>query len=238
MAATFLYGSRGTHIENLQKRLKKGGFNPGGIDGHFGRGTAGAAAQAANALLPALEDLLGDLDVAGDIGDAVPYWLALAEAEIGVKEIAGDRDNPRIVEYQQATTLRATDDETPWCASYVAWVLEQAGIPSTRSARARSYEEWGTRLDGPVPGCIVVFWRGKKRSDPQGHVGFYVGGDPSGGRIAVLGGNQSDSVRISTYKTDRLIGYYWPEGISLPSGEVIARALAMDPGQAEANRWA
>lgn len=141
-----------------------------------------------------------------------PLWLTIARQEIGQQEVAGPEDNPRIVEYQRATTLRATDDETPWCAAFVGWCLERAGVPSTRSARARSYEEWGrpVSMTAPVPGCIAVFWRGSKDSG-QGHVGFYVGGSVAAGSVDVLGGNQSNSVKVSTYGTDKLLGFRWPE---------------------------
>ena len=197
---------------------------------------AAAAANYADSVLPDVTSVPAVASTGVSLDP--PRWLGIAEGEIGVKEIAGEQDNPRIVEYQQATTLKATDDETPWCASFVCWVLERAGVPSTRSARARSYEKWGTKLDQPYPGCVVVFWRGKTRRHSAGHVGFYVGGDPASGRIAVLGGNQGDMVKVSTYKTDRLIGFYWPEGRALPDAALSARAMAMDVGEAGANRWA
>ena len=41
-----------------------------------------------------------------------PKWYQLATAELGQQEIRGAKHNPRIVSYQQATGLRATDDET------------------------------------------------------------------------------------------------------------------------------
>lgn len=41
----------------------------------------------------------------------------------------------------------------------------------------------------------------------QGHVGFYVGG--GAGSIRVLGGNQSDRVKVSVFPTSMLLGYRW-----------------------------
>ncbi len=168
-----------------------------------------------------------------------PGWLKIARGELGQKEIKGANHNPKIVLYQQATSLKATDDETPWCASFVCWVLEQAAIKSTRSARARSYESWGQPLPltRVCPGAVAVFWRGTRKSEGKGHVGFYVAGDPYNGPIAVLGGNQGDSVSISTYKTDKLLGYFWPKG-PRPSAQDGLAARCKHPGAAVKEQWA
>lgn len=123
-----------------------------------------------------------------------------AYAEMGQTEIAGAKDNPRIVEYHQATSLKASDDETPWCASFVNWVLKQMGEKGTNSAAAKSFATWGKELAEPVRGCIAVFTR-----DGGGHVAFvdHVAGD----MIYCLGGNQSNKVCISAYAKSRLLGY-------------------------------
>jgi len=139
-----------------------------------------------------------------------PMWFELARDEIGVKEAIGPLNNPRIVEYHRATSLHATKDSVPWCASFVSSMLESCKINSTRSARARSYEHWGVELDEPRLGCIVVFYRGSKRSG-KGHVGFYAG--ERGGKILVLGGNQGDAVNVSPYSKKRLLSYRWPNMI-------------------------
>ncbi|WP_224984859.1 TIGR02594 family protein [Geomonas agri] len=68
-------------------------------------------------------------------------WMGIARKEIGQKEVAGHRDNPRILSYHATTTLKATDDETPWCSSFVNWCLKQAGVKGTDSAAATSWVE-------------------------------------------------------------------------------------------------
>lgn len=130
-------------------------------------------------------------------------WYEVARRELGVKELQGIADNPRIVEYHSATTLRATDDEVPWCSSFVNWVMKKAGYVGTRSAAARSWANWGTKIDKPVKGCIVVLTR-----TGGGHVGFYEGEDAS--NIMVLGGNQDDAVNIRHYRRTRLLCYVLP----------------------------
>lgn len=135
-------------------------------------------------------------------------WMAIAEKEIGVKEIPGSNDNPRIVEYHSATTLKATDDETPWCSAFVNWCMSMAGITGTKSAAARSWLDWGTPLDEPIRGAIVILKRG---APPSGHVGFVE--LDMGDTIRVLGGNQSDCVKYSTYKKATVLGYRWPKEV-------------------------
>ena len=138
-----------------------------------------------------------------------PKWydIAFREMETGVDEIAGAAGhNPRIVEYHQATSLRAMDDETAWCSSFVNWCMMKAGETRTNSAAARSWLKWGQTLDQPKRGCIVVFSRPPKPT--SGHVAFYEGEKRD--RILVLGGNQSNQVNIAAYPRDRLLSYRWP----------------------------
>jgi uncharacterized protein (TIGR02594 family) len=148
-------------------------------------------------------------------------WYLIARKELGVKELQGIADNPRIVEYHSTTTLRATDDEVPWCSSYVNWVVSKAGYTPTRSAAARSWAKWGQVIDKPVKGCIVVLTR-----KGGGHVGFYESSRE--GVINVLGGNQDDAVNIKPYLASRLICYVIPKKMSIEDETVYAvlRALA------------
>lgn len=134
-------------------------------------------------------------------------WMEIAKQEIGVEEIEGPSDNQRILEYHQATTLKATEDLVPWCSSFVSWALEKVGIRSTRDAWARSYLNWGDRLVTPSYGCVVIFSRGKS----SGHVAFYVSAGRTPDTITVLGGNQSDMVCYEDYEKSRVLGYRWPK---------------------------
>lgn len=149
-----------------------------------------------------------------------PRWLAEARKHIGQREIAGRRHNPLILQWWTLIHAGFTDDETPWCAAFIGGVLESCGIRSTRSAAARSYEKWGTRLDRFVPGCVVTFAR-----RGGGHVGFAV----AEGRnyIDVLGGNQGDRVSIARFSKRsaslKWTGYFWPKGEPLPNaGDAVS----------------
>lgn len=133
-------------------------------------------------------------------------WFDIAKEELGTSEVAGPGSNPRIITYDKATTLKANDDAVPWCSAFVCWCLEEAGLKSTRSARARSYLDWGVAIEKPVEGCVVILQRGDNPA--QGHVGFYTAENDS--MIQVLGGNQHDMVKMSWFKKEDVLGYRWP----------------------------
>lgn len=136
-----------------------------------------------------------------------PLWLRVAFSEVGQEEIIGRKHNKRIVEYHSQTTLKATTDEVYWCASFVCWVLHTAGLTSTRSAAARSFLNWGDKINTPKRGCVVIFKR--PPSPTSGHVGFYLSEDQKD--IYVLGGNQDNKVNVKKYSKNNLLGYRWPK---------------------------
>lgn len=137
-----------------------------------------------------------------------PKWMEIAEKEIGVKEIPGEENNPRIIEYHDATSLHADLESVSWCSSWMNWVMKKAGIKGTLSAAARSWLNWGEKVDTPQYGDVCIFSRGN--NPVQGHVALYVGPDGPD-RIKVLGGNQNDSVCIASYPLDRLLGFRRPK---------------------------
>jgi uncharacterized protein (TIGR02594 family) len=138
-------------------------------------------------------------------GGAAFPWMAIAETELanGVKET---RSNPRIEEYFATTSFGRHPDSEPWCSAFANFCVTQSGVEGTNSALALSWLDWGQDAGGFVPGCIVVLSRG---TPGQGHVGFFVGQDANGS-ISLLGGNQHDSVNVSTFPSARVIGMRVP----------------------------
>lgn len=159
-----------------------------------------------------------------------PWYLkALQEQAESVRE---NGSHPRILEYlQSCSDLSQAElgcDATPWCSAFVNWCFEQSGIAGTGSSWARSWAEWGERLDEPRPGAVAVWARGRTSEDEpivKGHVAFVVADE--GDRLVVLGGNQSDCICTKAYPkrgylTDtveaggpvrelyELLGYRWP----------------------------
>ncbi len=128
--------------------------------------------------------------------------IEYALKEYGQKEIAGDKHNPRVVQY--STDIGNTyvkTDEVAWCSEFVNWCLLQAGIQGTKSAVARSFMTWGEETKTPQFGDLVIFaW-----DATSGHIGFYV--NETEHIVRVLGGNQDDEVNITRYKKDRIVSY-------------------------------
>lgn len=149
-----------------------------------------------------------------------PKHLRIARKYIGMKEIPGKTHNNKLINLLN-TALRYNgvkwvDDEMAWCGGFVAAVLLEAGIePVKIAARAKSWANFSTNLDPTklTPGAILVFGR-----DGGGHVGFYLGEDDT--RYYVLGGNQSNMVRVSPILKSRLIASRWPRGVAYGRGPV------------------
>ena len=142
-------------------------------------------------------------------------WMAIAEAELGVREIAGPRAQERILGYWRICGHEhQSSDEVPWCAIFVGACLVQTGYRTTKSAMARSYLNYGQKLDGPAVGAIAVLARG---TPPSGHVAFVAGFTAT--HLLLLGGNQGDAVQSKWFSRKDVIGYRMPtklERLELP----------------------
>jgi len=146
-----------------------------------------------------------------------PSWLTIARNELvsGVYEIPGPESNKRIEEYLATCRWVETDDRVPWCSAFVGWCCEQAGVPSTNRANARSWLNWGTAVSLPPVGAVTILKRGREPQPNRhitkapGHVGFYLG-HATPQHAILLGGNQSNAVRASIYPLSKVLGYRWP----------------------------
>lgn len=136
-------------------------------------------------------------------------WVLRARNYVGVKEVKGRNHNPIIIgmlddmgKYSTEAKAWWREDETPWCGLFTGWILGESGRYVVKEwYRAK---EWAsnnlTKLAAPAYGCIAVM---------PNHVGFVVGKDAAG-NIMLLGGNQSDMVKVSPFKSSGFIGFYWP----------------------------
>ncbi len=133
-----------------------------------------------------------------------PVVLEIARTQLGVSE---SKNPAKIIEYHQATRLKAKSVKTPWCASGVCWVLERAGLPNPATARAADFLKYGKETY-PEPGCIVVFDKAHPDAGGSGHVAFLV--EVDGDQLVCLGFNQGNSVCIRKYPASRALSYRWP----------------------------
>ena len=148
---------------------------------------------------------------------AFPAHFMTAKAQLGVSEIVGAKHSPVILSWikrvgAKVLGLDVRDDETPWCGTFMAWVMSIHGIaPPAVAVRAKSWASWGRQLNNPRVGAILVFTR-----TGGGHVGMYAGEDDK--YYYVLGGNQGNKVSFTWIAKDRLGtgGIRWPLGVALP----------------------
>lgn len=216
-------------VESIQRALRRRMYDVGTIDGDFGPATMEAMRrflQGVYNVRDARYELfttkgrmfIAYLNSLYDLKQPVEApWLLWANRQIGLREFKGTLHNPRIIQmFHDIKAKWFTTDETPWCAAFVGSMLEQSGWKSTRSARARSYENWGVRMDKPVIGAVCVLSRGK--NPKHGHVGFVT--CHTNNTVTLLGGNQGDKVSYVSFPKSRVVGYYWPKGCPLPDPAV------------------
>jgi uncharacterized protein (TIGR02594 family) len=227
--ANLRQGDRGTEVTKLQLLLDSHLIPSPHLkpDGIFGHRTEDAVVRFQKLKNLAADGIVGSKTWAAlgmnvittpkpELARNAPSWMQIAAAELGVHEDSRPGyNNRRVVQYHQTTTLKATDDETPWCSSFVNWVLIKAGYRGTNSAAAKSWLEWGRELGSPQPGAITVI---KKKLVGSGvdkatgsrsgfHVAFFV--SPP---LRLLGGNQGNQVRYSTFSraSFEIRGCRWP----------------------------
>jgi hypothetical protein len=119
----------------------------------------------------------------------------------------GNPGNPRILECYKVCGNNYTRDQSAmayaWCAAFVSWALETAGIDSLRSMSSQAYNSYGGEVDWRDRSNIrkwdIVVFKSKTRGG--GHIGF-IKEITSNGVIKVLGGNQGNDAKISNYSFD------------------------------------
>jgi uncharacterized protein (TIGR02594 family) len=210
----------------IQQALTDKGFDPGPVDGVWGRATIAAVIrfQTANALTP--DGIVGPATRAALLTSAPPPapataavaatflpWFEEAKHLVGTKEVLGPKSNPTILDWATSLDINYKGDDIPWCGLFVAHcigvTLPQEVLPGNPLG-ARQWERFGDSSTARV-GAIMVFWRDTPTSG-KGHVGFYVGEDETAYQI--LGGNQSDSVCLTWLDKQRLVTARWPKGAS------------------------
>lgn len=127
-----------------------------------------------------------------------PEWLKIAFAFIGLKE-----PDPMIEVFHGAARFNGTYKDS-WCSSFLCYCFEKAKIESARDPGAKSWLEWGEKVDIPSRGTVCVFWRVDPNSW-QGHVGLFIKNE--GDFIWCLSGNSDNRVRIAAYPKNQLLGF-------------------------------
>lgn len=129
--------------------------------------------------------------------------VEIALKEYGTRAVQGENSNPEVIKYFHGTGFDwVKNDDTPWCAAFLNWILKEAGIAGTNSLLARSFLAFGEHVEVPEIGDIVVLWRVAKESI-YGHAGLFI--RESGNSLFLLSGNQDEEVKIKAYPKWQLL---------------------------------
>jgi uncharacterized protein (TIGR02594 family) len=153
-------------------------------------------------------------------------WLNEAEKWVGLKEVPGPGVNARIraLWYDLPggswfwKQYGSDDSKLPWCGAACAGVFKACGIALPKNyASARAWLEWGTVVNEPTVGAVVVF--GRKGG---AHVAIIAGKDARG-RLMCYGGNQGDAFTLAAFDltTREVLGYRYPPGFPLPALQTL-----------------
>jgi uncharacterized protein (TIGR02594 family) len=222
-------------VREIQTALSDKGFDPGGIDGIWGRKSIRAvkAFQQASGLSvdgvvgpQTLGKLFGAVTAAvGTEAASGPIvWYEEARRLLGLREGAGAADNPTILDWADDLDINYANDDIPWCGLFVAHcigaTLPDEPLPNNPLG-ARNWAKFGQKSD-PAKGAILVFWR-KSPQSGLGHVGFYHGEDAQ--NYHVLGGNQGDSVSVTKLAKNRLVAIRRPSTAGPLEGGAVEAVL-------------
>jgi uncharacterized protein (TIGR02594 family) len=134
-----------------------------------------------------------------------PFQIAQGLMDLGKRAWGETGNNPNITSLWDEIGYSGETfaDHTAWCAVFVGACLKRSGNKYIKTASSQGYSNYGVEV--PVSeakvGDIVVFYR-KGSSSGYGHVGFYAGAQTAD-KIAVLGGNQSDSLNIRYFSKSK-----------------------------------
>jgi uncharacterized protein (TIGR02594 family) len=146
-------------------------------------------------------------------GAGAAPWLTIARQE----EAQGIAEpNPRILKYFESIKFNGATPTTHWCGAFVGFCLNQSGnpsaaasVPSTGAALAATWKGWGSQISThatDIPeGAIVVL--SAVESDTSGHVAFFIRSNVTS--VTLLGGNQSNRVKESTFPRNRVVHVGW-----------------------------
>lgn len=152
-------------------------------------------------------------------------WLLAARLKLGIREVVGSKHNPTIIAWLKLLGAWWSNDEEPWCGTFIAICLKEAGLPIiVHWYRAKAWAEWGVAT-APRLGALLVFGRAG-----GGHVGWYLGqavrmvdGVPRT-YFRVRGGNQGNAVGDAWIEASRLIACRWPAGVPVTTAPVTLAA--------------
>lgn len=138
----------------------------------------------------------------------------IAENQLGVRELTGHNDGPRVEAYLSAVKLKKG---APWCAAYVSWTYQQAGFAKPRSGWSPDLFPKSRLARSALPGDVLgIYFTELKRI---AHVGIVTSQKGSWvysveGNTNVAGSREGDGVykKIRHIRTIHSIADWYTEG--------------------------
>lgn len=120
--------------------------------------------------------------------------VQIALQEVGVCESPANSNRVKYNEWMYGKVVEGPN--YPWCASFVSWIYDQAGIPLGNIGMKKGFvgcpyavariSEWGKLITVPTKGCIVFYdWDGDGKFD---HTGIF-NCDLGNGKFDAIEGN-------------------------------------------------
>ena len=229
----------------LQLRLTALGYDPGPLDGAFGRKTIDAITAFQKSIGLTADGIVGPKTLAAlaagiptasstvatikpttvaTLRPLVPPWLGECRRKAGLHEV---KNRSALMAWLKSDGRSLGDPaKLPWCGDLVETCIAltlPAEILPTNPYYATNWASFGVALGLPSLGCVLVFSR-----RGGGHVGFYEGEDAS--TYHVRGGNQSNAITVARIAKARCIAKRWPKTVPLPrTGPVRMSTIAGVP---------
>ncbi len=211
------------NTREVQAALLSLGFDPGPVDGISGAKTRAAIKAFQKAAGIPFDGIAGPktwealarmLGKPAPVKAPPPPWFEELLRRKGLHEV---KNRSALMAWLRSDGKTLGDPaKLPWCGDAIQTCLALTLPDEPQPVNpylARNWLKIGVKLETPVLGCILVFWRGSKAGS-SGHVGLYAGED--GSNFIVLGGNQSDSISLVKIAKSRLLGARWPSTYPLP----------------------
>lgn len=166
-------------------------------------------------------------------------WIKIAKSLNGQRENGSTNKSPFIEKMVKSLTggsLPSYIYGQPWCGTFVAYCLQQAGFTKGNincrllswdggSSGANKYplnwygagdyaKEAGFKLLKPCYGCVAI-----KSRKGGNHVCFVVGRDQKTNKLVCIGGNQGNAVSYALYAESEFNDFMWYGKTQNPSPE-------------------
>jgi uncharacterized protein (TIGR02594 family) len=175
----------------------------------------------------------------GVTGSAPWFQVAKEEMAAGVSELSAP---DRIRSYFSAVPLNVGSTIPHWCGAFAAFCMKQSGntVPGG-AARAANWKDWGSQSvpvgSHEIPVGAVVVLTPSPGTATSGHVGFFSAFSQNGKNVELLGGNQSDAVKLGSFPVTRLAAIRVQQTATAVSGAANHYNLTAAGVKQELQKW-